>query len=242
MPFCVTQAKKAPACGRAPSPTAPARPGRSSRRRGFRAGRRSRCRSIQVPPPLAMLCITGCTRSSDLAKTASGVSPPRTLPRARGIRSPDRAAAGRRSGRRRGPRRPGASAEPWAVPFAEWIGTSPTSISTRSCRISIRITRSMRHAGPGLIGQHQRIKRQMPGMFARILGARAIGQRRGAQDRFQPVRLVQKGELRGQPVGQCPLSDGRGATGGGAPDSAAFTAASRNCRPRVRPAARGSRS
>ena len=40
------------------------------------------------------------------------------------------------------------SAEPWALPFALWIGTSPTSISTRSGRISICITREISTPGP----------------------------------------------------------------------------------------------
>ena len=36
-------------------------------------------------------------------------------------------------------------------------------------------------AGRGLIGQHQRIKRQMPGMFARILAPRAVDKGGGTQ-------------------------------------------------------------
>jgi hypothetical protein len=56
------------------------------------------------------------------------------------------------------------------------------------------------HAGARLIGQHQRIKRQMPGMFARVFGARAVADGGGAQHGLQAVGLVQKGQLPGQTV------------------------------------------
>ena len=61
------------------------------------------------------------------------------------------------------------------------------------------------HARPGLIGQNHRVKRQMPGMFARIFRPRPVAERGGAQHGFQAVRFVQKGELRRQPVRYRPV-------------------------------------
>jgi len=50
-----------------------------------------------------------------------------------------------------------------------------------------------------MIGQCQGVKRKVPAVLARILAPRPVAKRGGAQHGFQPVGLVQEGELRIQP-------------------------------------------